>query len=140
MTAPPGGFAPLKAASPSTHPPKPSILWVTGRAFRNTACFCKRASLISRKGVTSSMIQMPRPWVARTRSCVRGCTAISRTATLGKLPPLNCAHVLPPSFEIHKPNSVPANRRLGLTVSSLITWAYPRSPCSTPAMRVHVLP
>ena len=86
------------------------------------------------------MIQMPRPCVAITRSPSRGCTWTSRTATAGKLPPLNCAHVPPPSIEIHKPNSVPRNSSDFCTVSSLITCAYPRTPLSGDTMRVHVLP
>ena len=59
------------------------------------------------------MIQMPRPCVASTRSCVRGCTTRSRTATDGKSLPLYCAQRWPPSMLIHRPNSVPRNSRLG---------------------------
>ena len=79
-----------------------------GRVGRNTASCCSSSGVNARSGVRSSMIQMPRPWVASTRSPSRGCTIRSRTATAGKSPPLNCAHVAPSSGEIHRPNSVPA--------------------------------
>src|SRR5258708_1373330 len=71
----------------------------------------------------SSMIQMPRPCVAKMRSDSRGCTTMSRTATAGKLLPLYWAQCSPPSMLIHKPNSVPRNSSRGSTVSSLMTCA-----------------
>ena len=77
----------------------------------------------ARSGERSSMIQMPRPCVASTRSPSRGCTTRSRTATRGKSPPRNSAHCAPLSGEMNKPNSVPRKSKSRRTVSSLITCA-----------------
>ena len=64
----------------------------TGFAATKLASCVRRSGVSERSGVMSSMIQMPRPWVARTRSFVRGWIARSRTATAGKRLPLYCAH------------------------------------------------
>ncbi len=140
IAAPPAGFWPTKLASPSGHPPLAGIRCWAGRPGRNTASRPSTSCVRPRKGVKSSMIQMPRPCVAITRSPSRGCTWISRTATLGKLPPLNSAQVAPESGEIQRPYSVPTKSRPRSTASSLMTWAYPRTPCSGPTIRFQVFP
>ena len=69
----------------------------TARIGRNAVDFCSTSPASARSGVMSSMIHMPRPWVAITRSLSRGWTWTSRTATLGKSPPLNACQLAPPS-------------------------------------------
>ena len=87
------------------------------------ASFCNSSFDKARSGEMSSMIQMPRPCVARIRSCSRGWTWISRTAALGKSPPLNSAQLLPASREIQRPNSVPTKSSERETTSSRTTCA-----------------
>src|ERR1019366_6088644 len=118
MSASVGRLGPMKVSSPSAHEALASMYCAAGLLVMNTAVFGIRSGVKARKGEMSSMIQMPRPWVASTRSDSRGCTTMSRTATAGKSLPLYCAHLLPPSTEIHRPNSVPRNRMFGLTVSA----------------------
>ncbi len=81
------------------------------RTVENGGVLGIKSGVSARNGEMSSMIQMPRPCVASTRSDSRGCTTMSRTATAGKSLPLYCAHCPPPSTEIHKPNSVPRKSR-----------------------------
>src|SRR6516225_8714197 len=75
-------------------------------------------------GVRSSKIQMERPWVPRTRSFSRDWSSMSSTGTVGKLF-LNAVQLAPRSEEIHRPNSVPAKRRLVLRACSRRTWTVP---------------
>ena len=86
MTAPAAGLSPTNAASPVG----PAALRLDallhrtrgqeGRVLRQQA-----PASDARSGVMSSTIQMPRPWVASTRSLSRGWTARSRTATVGNV-------------------------------------------------------
>src|SRR6266853_1946675 len=107
---------------------------------RSTASLDIKSGVSERKDEMSSIIQIPRPCVASTRSDSRGWTTMSRTATEGKPLPLYCAHCLPPSMEIHKPNSVPRKSRLESIVSSVMTCAYPVTPLAALTSGVHVLP
>ena len=63
---------------------------------------------------------------------------MSRTAMVGR-PPFSRTQCVPPSIVKNAPNSVPANSRFGLTVSSANASTGPFSGRS-PAIDVHVLP
>ncbi len=123
MIASSEGFGPMNTASPFPQPPDAGMRSTVGCDGMIATGFASVSFVSVRSGVRSSTIQMPRPCVATTRASSRGWIARSRTATLGKSPPLKRAHCCPPSTEIHSPNSVPRNSSCGLTRSSLITCA-----------------
>ena len=79
---------------------------------RNARRCASVAGVSCRSGVMSSMIQIPRPCVAITRSLSRGWIARSRTATPGSSPPVYRDQCCPPSTDTQSPNSVPEKQQL----------------------------
>ena len=61
MTAPEVGFSPTKVASPSAQPPRGCTRCWVGREERKAASLASSPWESARRGVMSSMIQMPRP-------------------------------------------------------------------------------
>ena len=68
MTASPGGLAPMNSASPFAQPPNAPRRCTTGFVCRKVAPWVSVCGVSARNGVMSSMIQIPRPCVAITRS------------------------------------------------------------------------
>src|SRR2546423_1885854 len=85
MSAPLGGFSPMKVASPSDQPPPANMRCCAGRPDTNATSFPSISFESARSGVRSSTIQMPRPCVASTRSPSRGWIWRSRAAVGGHL-------------------------------------------------------
>ncbi len=101
MAVPPCGFWPRKCLSALS--PFAFVMSFTHAVALRTSKRCASlvviASVICCSGVMSSMIQMLRPCVPRTRSLSRGCTRTSSTRTEGR-PVMNRFHSLPPVSEM----------------------------------------
>src|SRR4030042_1304683 len=96
---PNGGFAPEKAGLL-----KDSLLadwWnaVTGRGVKRKTSAFHTSGVISCRKEMSSRIQTPRPCVPMIKAFSRGWTAMSWTATVGRLDPLRGNQVSPLSSE-----------------------------------------